>query len=316
MLRKRQRKKAVMIMLIICLVLTLVPSFAFAAPDADEAAAQQETMSEESEDAGGEAADESKHEESGDNAVQGDNEEQAGPEVPAEPEIQEKAPSADKKGVEAKKSVSVGDKIKYTGKQVGKVDQTAIFTYKEAGSGLTFTGTCRQAGIPMSKSGTGTIDSRISNNSYIAKVIYRYAVQKGWLTGKNAATNARRVLGVNYKVGFTYRRLIECACQINNMGRPAFKKAMMEVGGVSEPTVDAIINWYMNLDVSKVKVPDGFEIYRVNTAKGVQPFTMWAYRNPPPPPTENGYVALKKVSGNPSLTYDGEPDEVEDNTEE
>ena len=309
MLRKRQRKKAVMIMLIICLVLTIVPTFAFAAPDAEEPSQGTEPMSEEPGEVIEEAVDKAEP------GIEAEEAEQTETEEPAEPEVKEKAPAAGKMLTAAAKSVSIGTKIKYTGKQVGKVDQTAIFTYKEAGSGLTFTGTCRQAGIRMSKSGTGTVDSRISNNSYIAKVIYRYAVQKGWLTGKNAATNARKVLGVNYKVGFTYRRLIECACQINNMGRPAFKKAMMEVGGVSEPTVNAIINWYMNLDVSKVKVPDGFEIYKVNTANGVQPFTMWAYRNPPPPPTKNGFVALKKVSRDPSITYNGEPDEIEDNTE-
>lgn len=318
MLGKRQRKKAVMFMLILCMVLAAVPSFVFAAPESGETAPEPEIVSEGNEGAAEEAGD---AEEAGVKEETGENDEQTEPEDQKESEEQEKlrvqteAPVESRKGADAAKSISVGDKIKYTGKRVGKVDQTTIFSYKEPGSGLAFTGTCRQAGIPMDKSGTGTIESRISNNSKIAKVLYRYAVQKGWLTGKNAGTNARKVLGLNYKIGFTYRRLIESACQIYSMGRKDFKKAMMNVGGVSEPTVDAIINWYSGLDVSKVKVPDGFELYQVSTAKGVQPFTMWAVRNPPPS-TENGFVAVKKVSGDPSLTYDGEPDEIEDDTEE
>ena len=319
MLQKRQRKKAVMIMLILCMVLTIVPSFVFAAPEAEETSQGAENMSKETEEAIEESADD------GETGMQGEtdeNDKQTEPEEQTEPngqerlQVQKEVAAGSKKEAAAAKAVSVGDKIKYTGKRVGKVDQTTIFSYKESGSGLAFTGTCRQAGIPMDKSGTGTIESRISNNSKIAKVLYRYAVQKGWLTGKSAATNARKVLGLNYKIGYTYRRLIESACQINSMGKKDFKKAMMNVGGVSEPTVDAIINWYSNLDVSKVKVPDGFELYQVSTAKGVQPFTMWAVRNPPPPPTENGFAAVKKVSGDASLTYDGEPDEIEDDTEE
>ena len=319
MLRKRQRRKTIVLLLLICMVLSVVPSCGFAGLEDEDASQETEAVTDSSaEDISEEVADEDEAPEPEKPAedpaeIETDIDES---ESSTEPVIVEEKQPSETASEPAIKAISVGTKIKYTGKRVGKVDQTTIFTYKDTANNLTYTGTCRQAGIPMSKSGTGTIESKISNNSKIAKVIYRYAVQKGWLTGKNAATNARKVLGLNYKIGFTYRRLIESACQIHNMGAKDFKKAMMNVGGVSEPTVDAIINWYSNLDVSKVKVPDGFELYQVSTAKGVQPFTMWAVRNPPPPPTENGFAAVKKVSGDASLTYDGEPDEIEDDTEE
>lgn len=344
MLKKRQGMITVVALMCICMVFTVVPVFVFAAPEAgaeealqepgvvsendrevndrkgvsgqeevtvpEETAATEENSSREEAAAPEEDAGEKTEEVSGMEGEAGDNteestgqgEDEGEAEKPKAVMLQSNAAAA------AAKSVSVGEKISYTGKRVGKVDQTTIFTYKDTSRGLTFTGTCRQAGIPMDKSGTGTIESRISNTSKIAKVLYLYAVQKDWLTGKDAATNARKVLGLNYEVGFTYRRLIESACQIHSMGKKAFKKAMMNVGGVSEPTVDAICDWYSNLDVSKVTVPDEFEAYQVATASGVQPFTMWVLKDtpvtPPPAPTP-GFVTLKKVSGNESLTGGG-----------
>ena len=54
---KRQKKIAVTFAIILCMALTVVPSFVFAAPEAEGDAQGPETVSEESEDSGGQAED-------------------------------------------------------------------------------------------------------------------------------------------------------------------------------------------------------------------------------------------------------------------
>lgn len=161
----------------------------------------------------------------------------------------------------------------YRDGQNNTIGQTSIFTLSGS-NGTTYTGTCREMGVSMSTSGSGTITQRISNNSKLAKVIYKYGVRWKWWQGENSHKSANNVLGLNYTNSVTLQRLIELACQLESQGAYGFRKVWADAGG-NMTTIDAMINWYANVDYSAEVVPDNFELYYVHPTNGSQDFTIW-----------------------------------------
>ena len=90
--------------------------------------------------------------------------------------------------------------------------------------------------------------------------------------------------------------MIECFCQIYNMGAEEWYKVITDpkTGGWGTDESSKIKNYYNNINTSGITVPDGFEIWYAD-AGNAQPFIIWAYESA-------GYVTMKKRSGNSSIT--------------
>jgi len=193
--------------------------------------------------------------------------------------------------------LKAGDAIDYTATRVGVMNsqgQTAVFS-----SGV-FTGTCRQRGTPLTESGSGTVQSRVDNNSKIAKVVYKYGISEDWWQSTNSKNTAKDVLGLNYNTSTTFESLIECACQIDSQGESEWLNIMNDTF-TNTTTNKAILNWYKGVDVSGVTVPDNFEMYRISTPAGVQQFSIWALKEKGKPLPVLVNATDKGVYGRPNL---------------
>ena len=95
----------------------------------------------------------------------------------------------------------------------------------------------------------------------------------------------------------TKRRMVECFCQIYNMGSNKWYNTVTSSsgGGWSTNTADKVRDYYRDIDTSNITVPAGFEIWSAKSDNSAQSFIMWSY-NP------EGYVTMKKVSGNTGIT--------------
>ena len=196
-----------------------------------------------------------------------------------------------------------GKKVSYTGTKAGAAaGETSIF--KVTTGGTTYTGTCAEQGVAMKSSGTATI-TKISNSKKIAKVVYHFAYELGddnWWTSEKKDDKVGKILGMNNDsdANVTKRRMVEAFCQLYNMGTTDWYKTItsQNSGGWSTDTADRVRDYYTGINdrdwYKNSTVPEGFEIWYADAGND-QPFMIWAY-------TPTGYAAMKKVSGNTSIT--------------
>lgn len=168
-------------------------------------------------------------------------------------------------------AISAGDSVSY--KHHTYDDGAVSFTVNGQ-----YTGTCTYPGR-TANNGTGTVDGRLANTDVTVKVIYVYAIQKGWMTksGKNSEFN-----------GMTYPMCLERMVQYayRGMYHPATSDATNKV---IKSKVDELKN-------QAVDIPDTFQVYHVNVSGNNQDFVFWVDA----PPT--GFASVKKVSGNTDIT--------------
>lgn len=196
--------------------------------------------------------------------------------------------------------VGNGENVSYTAKRVGSnAGETSVFSVISGGT--TYTGACAEQGVSMKTSGKAAI-TRIDNNEKIAKVIYYYAIalgSKNWWSGSDASDKVGRILGMSHDsdTDVTKRRMVECFCQIYNMGSSKWYSTVTSSsgGGWSTNTADKVRDYYRSIDTDSISIPAGFEIWYAKTEGSAQSFIMWAY-NP------EGYVTMNKVSGNTVIT--------------
>ena len=175
---------------------------------------------------------------------------------------------------------------------------TSIFSVNK--DGTTYTGTCARQGISMKTSGTAKI-TRIPNSESIAKIVYHYAIELGdenWWDSPACSDRVGKIIGMSSvnSTRVTKRRMVECFCQMYNMGAAEWYKVITDTktGGWGTGESSKIRDYYNSIDTSGIKVPDGFEIWYAD-AGDAQPFIIWAYDSA-------GYVTMKKISGNSSIT--------------
>ena len=233
----------------------------------------------------------------------------------AETSVEKKEMIPQKKTLNAKAAgaKAAGDKkVSYTGSKVGSAaGETTVF--KVTSDGTKYTGTCAKQGVTMGTSGTATI-TKISNSTKIAKVIYHFAIDLGdsnWWTSDHKTDKVGTILGMasNDATNVTKRRMVEAFCQIYNMGASDWYKTITNAstGGWTKDTADKVRDYYADINnktwYKNLTVPDGFEIWLAD-AGNAQPFIIWAYTppTPPAPSTPTGFVTMKKVSGNTSIT--------------
>lgn len=170
--------------------------------------------------------------------------------------------------------LNTGDTVSFNGWREGSGGgETALFN-ATAGA-RTYTGTCAQSGVSLSRTGSATV-TKIGNDTKIAKAIYHYAYELGddnWWTSSHRLDNVGSIINVS-GTQFTKRKLLECFCQIHNMGAQTWYNVNTNAG-VATATARAVRNYYANLDVSGVTVPDNFEILLSRPADSSQQFIMW-----------------------------------------
>lgn len=210
----------------------------------------------------------------------------------------EEAPLRSEKPVLLK--AAAGQRVSYTGKRVGSnAGETTVFTVSTGGT--TYTGACAEQGVAMRSSGHATI-TRISNGSKIAKVIYHYAIALGdqnWWTSSHKTDKVGKIIGMANAgdTDVTKRRMIEVFCQIHYMGSSDWYNTVTSSsgGGWSTNTARKVRDYYSNINISNITVPEGFEIWLAKSENKAQSFVMWAY-NPV------GYVTMKKTSANAAIS--------------
>ena len=160
--------------------------------------------------------------------------------------------------------------------------EIAYFTFPNDSDAM---GTCAQLGVDFASSGTAQVDRRISNSTRLAKVIYDLVYVKKYLElPERDKTIYGVVPGVISSTVWTRGYLVECACQIDIMGRSTY----LNIWGSSMSTPEPVADWYANYNISNINVPDNFEIYYCN-AGSHQNFVFWKY-------AKNSYVRVHKVS--------------------
>lgn len=194
--------------------------------------------------------------------------------------------------------LKTGDSVDFKGWREGSGGgQTALFT---ATSGdKSYTGTCAQAGVALTATGKAKV-TRIANDTKIAKAIYHFAYElsedDNWWTSSHRFDNVGSIIGIS-GTQFSKRKMLECFCQIHNMGSQKWYDVCTDAG-VAIATARAVRNYYENLNVSGVTVPDSFEIYLSIPTNSSQQFIMWRM-------TDAGQVILnvsdKGVYGKPNL---------------
>ncbi|MBR3200104.1 MAG: hypothetical protein IKG17_02040 [Mogibacterium sp.] len=299
----KEKRLKVCILAAAMIVLLAMPSFASNEADVPEAAGEEENVmteevQEENENEGSiipditeESIEDAGNEEDGAGGADKKDEEEE-PEEAEEAQFVNKAPMMLRAGN--------GEKISYTAKRVGSnAGETSVF--KVTSGGTTYTGACSEQGVGMKTSGKASI-TRIGNNTKIAKVIYYYTIALGdnnWWTSDRKTDKVGKILGMAHAddTDVTKRRMVECFCQIYNMGSTDWYNTVTSSsgGGWSKTTADKVRDYYRDIDTSNITVPAGFEIWKADSDGGAQSFIMWAY-NP------EGYVSMKKVSGNTNIT--------------
>jgi hypothetical protein len=300
-IEKADRDKKIMICLLASILIILLAMPAFAANEAgaeeetgmEESIQTEEVTAEEDEDAGKDDT-----ESSPEDPITGEDGSEDSGENEKEPE---KTPLLRQEPVKLK--ASGDEKVSYTAKRWGSnAGETTVF--KVNYDGKTYTGACAEQGVQMSTSGSAAI-SKISNTKKIAKVVYHYAIElgdKNWWTSSHRLDKVGKILGMehSYDTDVTKRRMVECFCQIYNMGSSSWYNTVTSSsgGGWSTNTADKVRAYYRDLDTSGITVPDGFEIWFGKSANSKQPFIMWTYTSD----ASVGFVTMNKVSGNPAIT--------------
>ncbi len=313
---RRDKKTKVCILTAVLVILLAMPAFAANETDEKEIAGEEESTVTEEIQATGEQADdvtpENEDEEIKEDAEveeteaepadEEDNENE--PEKPdekaesGEEPLPAEAPAAKQEPVVLKASSS--GNVSYSAKRVGSnAGETSVFSVTSGGK--TYTGACAEQGVTMKSSGQAAI-TKIDNSTKIAKVIYYYAIALGsdnWWTGDHKTDKVGKILGMDHAddTDVTKRRMVECFCQIYNMGSSDWYKTVTSSsgGGWSTGTADKVRDYYKNIDTSGISVPAGFEIWYAKSDSGAQSFIMWAYM-------PEGYVTMTKVSGNTKIT--------------
>lgn len=313
---RRDKKTKVCILTVLLVILLAMPAFAANETDEKEIAGEEESaVTEEIQETGEQADDvtpENETEEIKEDAEGGETESDPsdGEEKENEPEkpdekaesgeepLPAEAPAAKQEPVVLKASSS--GKVSYSAKRVGSnAGETSVFSVTSGGK--TYTGACAEQGVTMKSSGQAAI-TKIDNSTKIAKVIYYYAIALGsdnWWTGDHKTDKVGKILGMDHAddTDVTKRRMVECFCQIYNMGSSDWYKTVTSSsgGGWSTGTADKVRDYYKNIDTSGISVPAGFEIWYAKSDSGAQSFIMWAYM-------PEGYVTMTKVSGNTKIT--------------
>lgn len=313
---RRDKKTKVCILTVLLVILLAMPAFAANETDEKEIAGEEESaVTEEIQETGEQTDDvtpENETEEIKEDAEGGETESDPsdGEEKENEPEkpdekaesgedpLPAEAPAAKQEPVVLKASSS--GKVSYSAKRVGSnAGETSVFSVTSGGK--TYTGACAEQGVTMKSSGQAAI-TKIDNSTKIAKVIYYYAIALGsdnWWTGDHKTDKVGKILGMDHAddTDVTKRRMVECFCQIYNMGSSDWYKTVTSSsgGGWSTGTADKVRDYYKNIDTSGISVPAGFEIWYAKSDSGAQSFIMWAYM-------PEGYVTMTKVSGNTKIT--------------
>ena len=313
---RRDKKTKVCILTAVLVILLAMPAFAANETDEKEIAGEEESTVTEEIQATGEQADDVTPENE-DEEIKEDAEVQETVAEPADEEDNENEPEKpDEKAESGEKPLpaeapaakpepvmlkaSSSGNVSYSAKRVGSnAGETSVFSVTSGGK--TYTGACAEQGVTMKSSGQAAI-TKIDNSTKIAKVIYYYAIALGsdnWWTGDHKTDKVGKILGMDHAddTDVTKRRMVECFCQIYNMGSSDWYKTVTSSsgGGWSTGTADKVRDYYKNIDTSGISVPAGFEIWYAKSDSGAQSFIMWAYM-------PEGYVTMTKVSGNTKIT--------------
>ncbi|MBQ6372786.1 MAG: hypothetical protein IJJ22_06670, partial [Oscillospiraceae bacterium] len=283
---KRQGKKAIIFLVIWCLVLNLMPSLVFAeeAPDADAAAASAAEEAAEPEDEKLQEPEQKKAEK--DPAPKDDQKTE-----PAEG--QEEGPTAESEAA-AEKPAQTEEAPHLMNAPLLKAAPSISFqSYAQAGcrqfwstGGEGFVGTCCQPGVSPDDSGTATM-SKFDNASLTAKLAYQYGCKNNWirsytvLDGFQDLTNAARFMymiqmsqvGINQWNGWAID---------NNFSQRVRTNAI----DMYNSAVSAVAN---------LSVPEGFECYLCYPASGHQRFILYKYVEP----VKTGFAKVVKKAGVP-----------------
>lgn len=193
-------------------------------------------------------------------------------------------------------AANTGDKVTYTAKHVDKTtsDWSGTAVFSATIDGMKLTGTCAELGTPLAASGTGKIEKKFSNNSKVAKVMYRLVYQKDFFTNPTRSESLHGVIsGIPSSTVWTKGFFVESVAQIGGMGKSAWLK---EWGGESSTAI-RVGEWYDNYDASFINVPDNFELYLIDAGND-QDFVAWRLK----PEEKNAKCKIKKASANPSIT--------------
>jgi len=168
-----------------------------------------------------------------------------------------------------------GTSIPYTSKKettgASKIEIVAFSITKD---GKTYDGACSQIGVKALGRGTAKV-SKVPNTSRHAKLVYKYAIEKGWWRGPEGEQSAKGELGANFSVKTTKRKLVEHMNQICVQGS-SWKKAAVDGGGMTSSFANTLYRYVTGLDVNDVVVPDSFELYYCDAGSG-QNFSVWRY---------------------------------------
>ena len=157
--------------------------------------------------------------------------------------------------------------------------------------GISYEGTCAQAGIDALSSGTATA-TKISNTSREAKMIYHLAYEEGWWNTSDGVNASPDIPGVYSEWYFPRAYVVEAVAQACSMGRDAFVEGYIN-NGFEEEYFIAIYNWIVSYNISNITVPDGFELYHCD-AGSTQDFVLWKY-------TPSGHITLQKKASETGL---------------
>lgn len=188
-----------------------------------------------------------------------------------------------------------GGTVKYTSAvEHAADDDPGVRVFRVSEGGSDYEGTCAEIGVEAAKSGTAKPD-RIKNNSRHAKLIYQYAVVEDWWTGPESAETIKKELGLDFTVRTTKKALVQYMNQISVQGVAGWKAAAVARGGFTPSFADTIADYVSGIDVSKVSVPSGFELYLCDSGNH-QNFAVWRYE-------PYGHVYLQKKAADTDTDY-------------
>lgn len=193
-------------------------------------------------------------------------------------------------------SYSQGQSISYRATHVGPsdggIDGIATFTFPNDSEAI---GTCAQLGVSLKSSGSATVQSRISNDSRLAKMVYYLVYElKYWQTPTRDQSIYGVVPGVISSTVWKKGYLVEAISQLAVMGRSSW----LHTWGSNNVTAPKVADWYESFNVSSIHVPDNFEMYYC-VCDGAQNFTFWKF-------AQNSKVTMHKVSAEPIPDYANE----------
>lgn len=161
------------------------------------------------------------------------------------------------------------------------------FKLTENSAGEVFTadgdymGTCAFYGLPTpDHNGTATVEKKYSNSSNMAKIVYYYGYQQGWLNNDDWAYSKHTVLA--------------CLTQICNMGYSEWYSVWSQNPTHTAETAAWIKGFWDERD-NLPDAPANFECLLMNQGAGNQPFVISRI-------ARTGFLKVKKVSSNTLIT--------------